>query len=186
MEIVLKSPFLKRILKNCHSGLMRGLALRPGLRRTGFRRQQNNSGCVSKKLPGISWSVGKTQCKNLVVAAVWVYRGSVVEVVKGEPLQATRLERRSYCGSDRPARLKFLSSRVLREIARNTTQGVSKMLMQVWRKKPTLGELNVFDARNAGSGCPLWSPDPLLEPQDVAVHLRPPQQDSHHQPRKDG
>lgn len=104
---------LKRILKNCHSGLMRGLALRPGLRRTGFRRQQNNSGCVSKKLPGTflecRTDAMQVSCR---VAAVWVYRGSVVEVVKGEPLQATRLERRSYCGSDRPARLKSLSSRV--------------------------------------------------------------------------
>ncbi len=102
LEAVLKGIFLK----NCHSGLMRGLALRSCLRRAGFRCQQNNSGCVSKKLPGNSWSVGQTRCKNLVVAAVWVYRGSVVEVVKGEPPQAKRLERRSYCGSDRPARLK--------------------------------------------------------------------------------
>lgn len=54
----------------------------------------------------------------------------------------------------------------MREIARNTTQGVSHRLMQVRRKKSTLGESYVFDARNAGSGCPLRSPDPLLEPQD--------------------
>jgi hypothetical protein len=76
----------------------------------------------------------------LVVAAVWVYRGSVVEVVEGRMrASAICLERRSYCGSDRSARLKFVIPHV-REIARNTTQGVSQMLMQVWRKKSTLGE----------------------------------------------
>jgi small subunit ribosomal protein S2 len=36
-------------------------------------------------------------------------------------------------------------------------------------------------ARYAGSRRPLWSPNSLLEPQDVTVHLRSPQQNSHHQ-----
>ncbi|CAA9433399.1 MAG: SSU ribosomal protein S2p (SAe), partial [uncultured Ramlibacter sp.] len=39
-------------------------------------------------------------------------------------------------------------------------------------------------ARNAGSRCPFRTPDPLLEPQDGPVHLRPSQQDPHHQPGK--
>src|SRR6218665_2234072 len=39
-------------------------------------------------------------------------------------------------------------------------------------------------ARNAGSRCPLRSPNPLLEPQDGPLYLRPPQQDPHHQPGK--
>src|SRR3546814_4038495 len=40
-------------------------------------------------------------------------------------------------------------------------------------------------APNAGSRRAFRPPDPLLEPQDVAVHLRRPRQDPHHQPRKD-
>jgi len=35
----------------------------------------------------------------------------------------------------------------------------------------------LHDARNAGSRCPLWSPNPLLESQDGPVYLRPSQQD---------
>src|SRR5579864_3418736 len=42
-----------------------------------------------------------------------------------------------------------------------------------------------YHASNAGSRCPLWSPDALLEPEDGPLHLRSSQQDSHHQPRKD-
>src|SRR5687767_8850498 len=41
------------------------------------------------------------------------------------------------------------------------------------------------DASNAGSRGPFRTPDPVLEPEDGAVHLRPPQQDPHHQPGKD-
>ena len=41
------------------------------------------------------------------------------------------------------------------------------------------------DASDAGGGRPFRPPDPLLEPEDGAVHLRPPQQDPHHQPRED-
>ena len=41
-----------------------------------------------------------------------------------------------------------------------------------------------YHARNAGSRCPFRSPDPLLESQDGALHLWPPQQDPHHQPGK--
>ena len=40
-------------------------------------------------------------------------------------------------------------------------------------------------ATDAGGGSPLRTPDPLLEPQDVRVHLRRAQQDPHHQPRED-
>src|SRR5690606_41152193 len=48
---------------------------------------------------------------------------------------------------------------------------------------PTLGEYYVLDARNAGSRSSLRSPDPLLEPEDDSLHLRPTKQDSHRQPR---
>src|ERR671922_2048480 len=41
------------------------------------------------------------------------------------------------------------------------------------------------DASNAGSRGPFRTSDPVLEPEDGAVHLRPPQQDPHHQPRED-
>src|SRR5690606_40497896 len=50
---------------------------------------------------------------------------------------------------------------------------------------PTLGEYYVPDARNAGSRSSLRSPDPLLEPEDGSLHLRPTQQDSHRQPREE-
>ena len=51
---------------------------------------------------------------------------------------------------------------------------------------PTFGVLHVdHDARNAGSRRPFRTPDPLLEPQDGPVHLRPSQQDPHHQSRED-
>src|SRR3546814_2809468 len=40
-------------------------------------------------------------------------------------------------------------------------------------------------APNAGSRRAFRPPDPLLEPQDVAVHLRRPRQDPHHQPRSE-
>ncbi|VVD29050.1 protein of unknown function [Paraburkholderia dioscoreae] len=42
-----------------------------------------------------------------------------------------------------------------------------------------------YHASNAGSRCPLRSPNALLEPEDGSVHFRSSQQDSHHQPRKD-
>src|SRR5687768_1478385 len=41
------------------------------------------------------------------------------------------------------------------------------------------------DASDAGGGRPFRTPDPLLEPEDGAVHLRPPQQNPYHQPRED-
>src|SRR5882672_1907202 len=37
-------------------------------------------------------------------------------------------------------------------------------------------------ASNAGGGCPFWTPDPLLEPEDGSLHLRPSQSHPHHQP----
>src|SRR3990172_12905069 len=40
-------------------------------------------------------------------------------------------------------------------------------------------------ASNAGSWCAFRTPDPFLESQDGTVHLRPSQQDPHHQPGKD-
>src|SRR6201996_125251 len=42
-----------------------------------------------------------------------------------------------------------------------------------------------YHASNAGSRCPLRSPNALLEPEDGPLHFRSSQQDSHHQPRKD-
>ena len=42
-----------------------------------------------------------------------------------------------------------------------------------------------YHASNAGSRRPFRPPDPFLEPQDGPVHLRPSQQDPHHQPRED-
>ena len=39
-------------------------------------------------------------------------------------------------------------------------------------------------ARNVGSGRSLWTPNPLLEPQDGPVHLRSSQQNSHYQSGK--
>src|SRR4026207_948974 len=50
---------------------------------------------------------------------------------------------------------------------------------------PLPGEASVGDdASNAGGGRPFRTPDPLLEPEDGAVHLRPPQQDPPQPPRK--
>src|SRR5687767_4206503 len=41
------------------------------------------------------------------------------------------------------------------------------------------------DASDAGSRGPFRTSDPVLEPEDGAVHLRPPQQDPYHQSRED-
>ncbi|WP_312432722.1 hypothetical protein, partial [Achromobacter sp.] len=113
LGICAEKRILKRILKNCHSGLMRGRGLAatfaknwisPPTKQFRVRLEE-----TSRNFLECRKDAKQVSCR---VAAVWVYRGSVVEVVKGAPLQATRLERRSYCGSDRPARLKSLSSRV--------------------------------------------------------------------------
>src|SRR4051812_8000102 len=66
------------------------------------------------------------------------------------------------------------STRVLRE--------------EFWTAAQTqpLGERSVGDdASNAGSRGPFRTSDPVLEPEDGAFHLRPSQQDPHHQPRDD-
>src|SRR5690606_12471334 len=51
----------------------------------------------------------------------------------------------------------------------------------------TLSEnFHVAHARNAGSRCAFWPPDPLLEPEDGRIHLRPAQQDPYRQPGTHG
>lgn len=85
----LESPVFKNLafLKKCPRRLMRAMVAKPGRERAGFRCQQNRSGCAGRNCQGFpGGSDGAMRAggaRRLVVAAVWVYRGSVAAGAKG-------------------------------------------------------------------------------------------------------